>query len=308
MHQPADGDDQKTINRNHMSSSINEFDQLYNDKILPALKNAERIRKKIFTNYAIIGTVVFIGLAIEAVTWMSLALVVVILFVLFYTRWYGIPTTEYDKAYINAITWNTINYLAPALVIDNSSHLKLSELQNTLLITGQPEYFSGKNLIHGNIDSNEIKISEIYSRSKIKKPDGSESVFEYFNGLVLVSNIRGNGNTLICTDNALYENYADFGAMIRMKENAEGITVVSDRDESATEAPLRSIKNYFNVYRKNVMYSSSESGTALAVINPKGFSYFEPSVLRSAINKKTAETYFRDMQFLIKTITEPVAV
>ena len=48
-------------------------------QLLAGLNQVESIRKKIRLNYTVIGTVLLIGLIIEAVTWMSIAVAIIIL-------------------------------------------------------------------------------------------------------------------------------------------------------------------------------------------------------------------------------------
>ena len=87
-----------------LDSYLKDLDKVYTEKIYPDLKKAEKIRKQILLNYTIIGTVLFSGMLVEAITWMSIAIVIIILFVLVYTRWYGIPVSKYERSYIHAIT------------------------------------------------------------------------------------------------------------------------------------------------------------------------------------------------------------
>ena len=158
-----------------LDSYLKDLDKVYTEKIYPDLKKAEKIRKQILLNYTIIGTVLFSGMLVEAITWMSIAIVIIILFVLVYTRWYGIPVSKYEKSYIHAITANIIEFIHPGLKVDHSSHLKLAELKNAHIITGEPEYFAGKNLIYGNINGTDIRISEITATSKYKKENGMDA-------------------------------------------------------------------------------------------------------------------------------------
>ena len=65
-----------------LDSYLKDLDKVYTEKIYPDLKKAEKIRKQILLNYTIIGTVLFSGMLVEAITWMSIAIVIIILFVL----------------------------------------------------------------------------------------------------------------------------------------------------------------------------------------------------------------------------------
>ncbi len=290
--------------------SINfNFELLYKEHILPDLKKAENIRKQILLNYTIIGTVLFTGMLVEAITWMSIAIVVIILFVLVYTRWYGIPLSKFEKAFIRAISYNTIKFISPELYIDNSSHLKLTDLQNANFITGTPEYFEGKDLIFGTVNGNTLRLSEISSTSKYTKANGVEYTHEYFNGLVCVADCETGikGNLIICSDNELLKNYSLFNKNIQLTGNNSELTIYNDDNNSlhkfASPELIDALKEFYQSTGRNIIFSVHEKGISLAVINPRGFTYFDPSPFRSAMNKKVAEMYFRDMVFLVRNLS-----
>ena len=294
-----------------LDSYLKDLDKVYNEKIYPDLKKAEQIRKKILLNYTIIGTVLFSGMLVEAITWMSVAIFIIILFVLVYTRWYGIPVSKYEKSYIHAITANIIEFINPGLKVDHSSHLKLSELKDAHIISGQPEYFAGKNLIYGNINGREIRISEITATSKYKKENGIEHTYEYFNGIVIVADDKPDitGNLMICSSNELLKYYLPIIQNIKLENiEQEELTVFSDDDiaakKYATPQLLNTLREYHLHTDNNVLYSVSETGFALAILHNRKFTYLDPSVFSTAYNKKVVEMYYRDLRFLIGTMTE----
>lgn len=290
-------------------SYIDDFEKLYSERIYPDLKGAESIRKNIVLNYSIIGAVVFGGMLVEAITWMSIAIVFIILFVLVYTRWYGIPVSRYEKAYIEAITSNIIHYIHPDLKIDNSSHLKLQELKNANIITLNPEYFAGKNLIYGNIDDEPVRISEISATTKYTKENGVENIFEYFNGIILVADLKPeiNGNVLILSNNTLVKQYADFGQWIKLEKRDNNEFVVYGTDDNAVikyadNKILNTLKNFHERSGRDIIYSVYEEGICLGILQNPKFSYLNPSVFKSAYNKKEIENYYNDLNFLVRTV------
>ncbi len=286
-----------------------DFEKLYSTKIYPDLREAESIRKNILLNYGIIGTVIFGGMLVEAITWMSVAIFFIILFVLVYTRWYGIPVSKYETAYIRAITSNIINYIHPDFKIDNSSHLKLKELKTANIISLNPEYFAGKNLIYGLIGDDELRISEISATTKYTKENGVESTFEYFNGIVLVANTNTHisGNVLILSNNTLIKQYADFGQWINMdKKDEDEFIIYCTNDAAATkyanESIMLTLKNFHQRTGRDIIYSVYEEGISLGILQNRNFSYLNPSVFKTAFNKKEIENYFNDLNFLVRTV------
>ncbi len=294
-----------------LDSYLKDLDKVYTEKIYPDLKKAEKIRKQILLNYTIIGTVLFSGMLVEAITWMSIAIVIIILFVLVYTRWYGIPVSKYEKSYIHAITANIIEFIHPGLKVDHSSHLKLAELKNAHIITGEPEYFAGKNLIYGNINGTDIRISEITATSKYKKENGIEHTYEYFNGIVIVADAKPeiNGNLIICSGNELLKNYLPLIKDIKIDNSEqEDLTIFSDDDKAAKKYATPQLLNVLREYHlhtdNNVMFSVYETGFSLAILHSRKFTYLDPSVFSTAYNKKVVEMYYRDLRFLIGTMVE----
>ncbi len=108
--------------------TYSDFHKLFNEHILCHLYEAEELRKRIILNYAVIGSVLFTGFVIEAVTWMSLAIVIIVLFVMVYIKWFGIPVSRFEQLHCNAIIVNTIKYISAGLQFDSQSHLKLKNI------------------------------------------------------------------------------------------------------------------------------------------------------------------------------------
>ncbi len=289
-----------------LDSYLKELDKVYTEKIYPDLRTAEQIRKKILLNYTIIGTVLFSGMLVEAITWMSIAIVIIILFVLVYTRWYGVPVSKYENAYVHAITYNIIQFINPELQVDNSSHLKLIELKKSNIVNGDPEYFAGKNLIYGNINGQDIRISEITARTKYVKENGVEYNFQHFNGLVMVADFKPeiSGTLLIYTGD---QSLNDKVIGLRNKNitpNEQQVLTILSNDENATKkfaTPqlLNNLKEFHLQTNKNIIYSATETGISLAILHDRRFTYLQPSVFSTAFNKKVVEIYYRDLRFLI---------
>ncbi|MFN3940381.1 MAG: hypothetical protein ACK4IY_07320 [Chitinophagales bacterium] len=86
------------------------FSDIHDAKFRVELGKAESLRKQILRNYGVIGTVIFIGFALEAVTWMSIGIALVVVFVLAYSRRFGISKSEFLETFQST----TGRYLATA--------------------------------------------------------------------------------------------------------------------------------------------------------------------------------------------------
>lgn len=277
-------------------------------QLIAGLNQVESIRKKIRLNYTVIGTVLFIGLIIEAITWMSIAVAIIILFVLVYTNWYGIPVSKFEKSFIETITKNTVGLIHPALQIDYQSHLKLSEIAATGLINAKPDYFSGKNLIYGEIDQTAIRISEIYCHWKNTDHVRSDAK-HIFNGLV--AKVENATNNLAPVE--MSTNEQDLLLALQAQPNLQHgnwqnkvyywSKSLTDKNIQFVNQHAQLLSNYTVQNHKQVKMGVDANTMMIAIINPGGFNYFNPSIFRTVFDTKSMETYYSDLQFLFNCAT-----
>lgn len=277
-------------------------------QLIAGLNQVESIRKKIRLNYTVIGTVLLIGLIIEAVTWMSIAVAIIILFVLVYTNWYGIPVSKFEKGFIETITKNTVGLIHPALKIDYQSHLKLSEIAGSKLIPATPDYFSGKNLIYGDINNTSVRISEIYCHWKNTNHVRSDAK-HIFNGLVAKSE-----NTAFKFD-AIEMSTNEQDLLIALKAQPDlqcgnwqnkvfyWAQSLTDKDMLIANHCAQQLSNYTAQTHKQIKMSMSSNTMMISIINPDRFNYFNPSIFKTVFDTKAMETYYSDLQFLINCTT-----
>lgn len=277
-------------------------------QLADGLEIAESIRKKIVLNYSVIGFVLFAGLIIEAVTWMSIAVVIIILFVLVYTKWYGIPVSLFEKKFIERITNNTIQLIDPGLKVDFQSHLKLSEINTFGLMPDNPDYFSGKNLIYGTIGEVPLQISEIYAEWKEdnRKIPAKSGIFNALE--VIASNhLTDEGIIYLSTHIEHLENKKLNLSDTTIKNNDSGIYYLSTNKNIEISNRLNTFFNYIQQYHlasgKQVIYALKPNFIELAILNEKSFNYFEPSVFKTVYNNKAANTYYSDLSFLCKAVS-----
>lgn len=261
------------------------------------LYDAERIRKKILLNYSIVGTVLFVGLIIEAVTWMSIALVVIAIFVLVYTYWFGIPVSTYETMYLHAVTNHTLQKNT-GLAVDYGAHLRASELQHSKWLLQDPDYFGGKHLLYGRVEGVDMRISEVYYTTK--PISGLCDATGVFNGIILCASVGGTNDAswILTTHDGLYH------------PASSAIPVMSAL--SATHNP--ELSNDVQHLATSLMQFSTETGIpaicsfmedqfSIALQLPKDFQYFKPRITASVFNMQPVERYDRDLQFLIGVTT-----
>lgn len=244
------------------------------DHFIADLRHAESIRKKIVLNYSIIGSVLFIGLIIEAVTWMSIAILIIALFVLVYTRWYGIPVPVFEQAYIDAVSKHIISPYR-GLQIDYQSHLKVSELISSGFITEDPDYFSGRNLIHGKAGDAYIRISEVYLRNKDHQKLHIASSPGQLKALVMVSDLQDDDAE---TPSPGYQT------------SNHDLKSLSTRLSTELGVPVHICIQEGRLYA--------------AIVHDTRFAYLEPRLTKTVYFMKPIERYERDVQAMIQLASQ----
>jgi hypothetical protein len=282
-----------------------------NQPLLPQLvvdlHAAESVRKKIVINYSVIGFVLFAGLIIEAVTWMSIAVAIIILFVLVYTRWYGIPVSTFEKMFITTLTQNTINCIQPSLKVDYQEHLKLSEIRASGLLENDPDYFSGKNLIYSEGAQHQIRISEIYAHWKQKKPT-FPAQNDVFNGLVAIADFpfSTGGKIQFSTNQSDISQLQSSNPTCKSGQIGKHLFFWGDETLDINNDKLVVIADKMNTYYekhgKKLAGSIADNKLSIAIINDKGFTYIAPSVVKTVFDYKAINRYYTDLSFLYETV------
>lgn len=274
------------------------------NQLLASLDIAENIRKKILLNYSIIGFVLFAGLIIEAVTWMSIAVVIIILFVLVYTKWYGIPVIKFETTFLQQVTKNTISLIDNNLKVDYGSHLKLSELSATTFFAATPDYFSGKNLIYGDVDGHSLRISEIYGTWHQKDNKQFPAVKGVFNGFVMITetpNIAIN-QIIITTDTKRVEAARLEDKNLKIGILTSGVFYYGQMELITISEQLSKLaiqfQQYYQENQKHLVAAIHPTTTSIAIMNTAIHHYLKPSVFRTVYDKEAITRYYKDLNFL----------
>lgn len=275
-------------NQQHPSYSVTFKNDLY---------EAERVRKQILLNYSIVGSVLFIGLIIEAVTWMSIALLVIAVFVLVYTYWFGIPVSKYETMYLHAVTNHALQKNR-GLSVDYGSHLRASELKQSKWLIQDPDYFGGKHLLHGSIHGVDVRISEVYYTSK--PAVGLCNASGIFNGIILCATVPSKeaASWILSTDERMYVSDAASIQVTMAK------SVITDSNYATEIQHLAATMVNFSSETGIPVIGSYVAGQfSLALQLPEGFQYFKPKITSSVFNMEPVQRYDRDLQFLIDAST-----
>ncbi|MEZ5014508.1 MAG: hypothetical protein R2794_09470 [Chitinophagales bacterium] len=270
------------------------FNQVYDAHMVHDLREADRIRRKILLNYCIIGFVLFVGFVAETVTWMSIAILFIIVFVFLYTHWYGIPYNRYEKAYIQAITQNTIHALAPGMQIDVNSYIRHSRLAASGLLDPVPDMYSGRSLLF-NTENTALDISEIFAKETTQ---GKEHIL---NALVGIRQHALPEAELWCITHD--EQHARLFAASKhtdlKHQNGMYICAKGDGMQAMDNAWIEIAEKTSHTLHLPVFISAVQGNVCAAILLEPKFVYFSTSVMRSAMHKAPAEIYYLHMQELL---------
>lgn len=279
-----------------------EFDEFFNDHLNPKLKELDKIRRKIILNYSIIGIVLLSGFLFEAVTWMSLGILFVVIFIFFYTRYYGISFSYFDRQHQSLIVSSVSRFILPAYKYEQGRYIKLKELQNGLILTGFPEQYGGCNLIDTHIGELNFKLSEIISYSKNTNQHGNKESQNYFTGLAGVAHCQTdfNGEIIILSESALEGNLGHLKKDINISHQNDFISYFSSEkqfSEIITPVVWLKLKQYYDATKKRIILTINQHGIYAGIYSNRQ-SYILTQLFSSVSKKETSENYFFDAAFI----------
>ena len=79
---------------------------------------------------------------------------------------------------------------------------------------------------------------------------------------------------------------------------------LNDKNIQFANQHAQQLSNFTTQTHKQVKMGVSSNTMMIAIINPDGFNYFNPSIFKTVFDTKALETYYSDLQFLINCVTE----
>lgn len=284
------------------------FSDIFDADFRHKLNKAEKLRKQILINYSVISLVILIGFALEAVTWMSIGIAVVIVFVLAYTHRFGISKSEFIKTYQSIIGRHFAITLNGGINYDYDRYHKLKVLNDAYLISGFPKQYGGKHLSSFMYGEIACGISEIESHTNKKNANGMHENFQIFNGLVGFAEIKIpiSEPCLVMSDNSISENFSLIDFTFQNSIKKEAFTVYNGDNEYLNKLISPSIWllliRYLEKCNKGLFISITKTGFCVAVENP---GFLNVSIFHNVYRKQEIEKFYEAFQF-INTILQLV--
>ncbi len=278
-----------------------DFHFLFNEIIKKELLAIEKMRRQIIINYSIIGFVLFAGFVVETITWMLLGILFIVVFIILYTRYYGINFSDFKKAHQKAILPFAAKYIHPDMVYDHNRYIKLKQLNGNLLFSTENINYGGKNFIQFPYNSFTIDVSEINAGKKGKNEKGLATDISYVSGLVSIGNAGWDytDEIVILSDQALLKELVHLPGR-KFINNAELLISYSDENiymKIVGGDVLLEIKSFIDFTNDSVQLTINPSGVYI-YINYKGDHLIPSSLFKNAINNKISEKCFWRLLFI----------
>lgn len=274
------------------------FENFYSPEYIRQLNDLERTRKRIIFNYLFIGFVVMAGFVFEAITWMLIGIAVIILFIFFYIRMFGISKELYQARFFQLVQGKMGKSLLPSGSFDPNRYLPLSLLQKALLITGEPSQYGGRNLTEDRTGEDHIRIAEIDAYTR-RKGAGSENDNIHFKGWAGTRTFPGvNYPTVILTSEPDVD--LDENSSTKPVPSSGGMTSWYNNEDFYNQqfgpAQLMRIATFRDKWALPVFISINEDTVCVAVslVQP----YSDAGVWKSVTNKSELEKMFAVQQFI----------
>lgn len=286
-------------------SSSPQLQYIFKNKLIPALYNTETLRKRIIFNYTIIGIVFLVGFALEAVTWMSIGIAIVVIFVLAYTSRFGVSVSDFTNSYQSTVAKTIARDIIPNAVYNFDGYHKLRLLNDAYLINGFPAQYGGMHLLTYSEYDIKCAISEIQSHTEKKNEQGFNAQLKVFNGMVGLAELQINlkAPIIIISNKLLHSSIEENSEFRNVFENKDGLSIYN-ADQIILEKIISpevwlTLKNYSELYRKDIFISIYKTGICIAVHAPK---YLHVSIMKTAYNLKPTEQYYNDLDFIYNTL------
>ncbi len=281
------------------------FQQFYSDSFKKELEQIERLRRQIIINYFVIGSVLLAGFIFEAITWMLVGIAFIVLFILFYIRTFGVSTDHFKERFFRQIQGKIGNFLLPNAHFNINRYIKLTALQDAMLLSTNPGQYGGRNLTEDATGEDLIQISEIDAWGNAKDEKGLRIKEHFFKGWAGIR-IRKNCEfpVSIITDQDLDE--ID-GKSVRMKDIASSdLLFWTDHQQQFealfTPAILLKIVQFRETTGAYVYISTSANTVCVAVMPKTHSKYADAGIWNRVENEKEIETIFRQEAFIAELL------
>lgn len=283
-------------------STQTEFEEFYQQELKYRLREVDKVRKKILFNDSVIIFIMSVCFIAEAMTWMLIGMVLLALFIFWYTKYYRIPFFYLEQQHEKTIISNVSRFVFSKFMFDADRYIKLKDMQEGLLITGFPNQYGGKNLVEGNAGTMHMQISEVHSESK-NEAKGINRV--HFNGIAGVAKfpIATAEKIIIASEIDLHKSL-DLPLITDERPDKKSSLFIAYNDKGnfeklVTPSLLLLIKNFMEFSNSQIIISITPDGV-FAGIESSSENKISTNLFHSLVSKKTAESYYIKLNFLFE--------
>lgn len=265
------------------------------------LQDLDKTRKRILFNYFVIGTVMFAGFVFEAVTWMLIGIVFIVLFIFFYIRTFGISTSYFQQQFFKKVQGAVGLYFLPSSTYDSDRYIKLSLLQKAMLLTSSPSLFGGRNMMEHKFDGDWIQLSEIEASTTGKNEKGLQEVTTNFHGFVGVRQVKTSLENPVILMHSDWDNFIRKTKPSNVQDHEELLAWYDDEktfNQLFSPSRLVEIMGHIEHSGDQIFISVFSEGVCVAV-SPKGkHNYLDAGLWNKVHNEEEIKRLFTSYAFI----------
>ena len=226
---------------------------------------------------------------------------------------------ELKDKYKQEIIKEMVNFIDPSLTYNSTSFISQHEFSNSKIFIRNIDRYRGDDLVVGNLGKTEVQFSELNAQYETTDKDGRSRYVSIFNGIFFIADFHKDfvGETIVLPDRA-EKLFGKLGTIFQKMnisrpdlvklENPdfEKAFVVYGTDQVEaryilTPALMERIMDFQKKSGK-IYLSFLHSKVYIAISLSKNL--FEPPLLRSMLNYKLVEDYFKYLMLIVNIVED----
>lgn len=300
-----------------------EFNRYYDVNLISKLRDLENQRKKLLRLtislwLILVGTILIFFFNLNTAVFVSAILINGTLGAIFIPRFFKLKNVLKDK-YKEEIIKEMVNFIDPSLIYNSTSFISQYEFSNSKIFIRKIDHYGGDDLVVGNLGKTEVRFSELNAEYETTDNDGNTTRGSIFKGIFFIADFHKDfvGETIVLPDTA-EKLFGKLGTMFQKMnvsrpdlvklENPdfEKAFVVYGTDQVEaryilTPALMERIMDFQKKSGK-IYLSFLHSKVYIAISLSKNL--FEPPLLRSMLNYKLVEDYFKYLILMVNIVED----
>lgn len=289
-----------------------EFQKLFDEKLVPELLPLEEERKKVAKNIYLLIAGIFFGWVLSVILIPQLFLHLGAIAFIGGVVLYGFTVNEYIKQFKSKVLPLIVSFLGPSLRYNPESGISQSEFNSSQIFTTSPNIYFSEDEVSGNVENTNIRFSEVDAKRQTGSGKHRRTV-NIFHGLFFIGDFNKTikGRTFVTTDMAqgvfgglvggfLQEHNIARPPLVKLEdpEFEKYFAVYGDDQIEAryvlSPSLMQRILDYKKARNSNIQLSFISNKVYVAI--PYAKNLFEPPIFSTLLDFKTVKNYYNDFQ------------